>query len=164
MFKYVDNTAAPLPPPPLSHLFTCFFCLCLYIHAYACACAFLGGEACIFLEEGRLCNKMHRVIYVTVQFFKFFFCVMKSVGLCVCVCVCVCTMCQQYLTDTFALSQERKGYDTYDRLFRKQDGFNNKLHRDDREHAKSRGLHVNDEVRSVFKSFHASQYTHQVSS
>ncbi|XP_045192501.2 uncharacterized protein C5orf49 homolog isoform X2 [Mercenaria mercenaria] len=34
---------------------------------------------------------------------------------------------------------------TYDRLFRKQTGYNNKLHRDDREHAKSRGLTVNDE-------------------
>ncbi|XP_060597518.1 cilia- and flagella-associated protein 90-like isoform X2 [Ruditapes philippinarum] len=34
---------------------------------------------------------------------------------------------------------------TYDRLFRKQIGYNNKLHRDDREHAKSRGLIVNEE-------------------
>ncbi|XP_005101312.1 uncharacterized protein C5orf49 homolog [Aplysia californica] len=33
----------------------------------------------------------------------------------------------------------------YDRQFRKVDGYNNKLHRDDREHAKSRGLTVNDE-------------------
>ncbi|GFO24032.1 hypothetical protein PoB_005053700 [Plakobranchus ocellatus] len=33
----------------------------------------------------------------------------------------------------------------YDRLFAKVDGYNNKLHRDDREHAKSRGLTVNDE-------------------
>lgn len=35
---------------------------------------------------------------------------------------------------------------TYDRLFRKENGYNNKLHRDDREHAKSRGLTVNNEV------------------
>lgn len=35
---------------------------------------------------------------------------------------------------------------TYDRLFRKEYDYNNKLHRDDREHAKSRGLTVNSEV------------------
>jgi len=29
---------------------------------------------------------------------------------------------------------------TYDRLFRKPEAYNDKLHRDDREHAKSRGL------------------------
>nr|XP_002128478.1 uncharacterized protein C5orf49 [Ciona intestinalis] len=34
---------------------------------------------------------------------------------------------------------------TYDRLFKWGDGFNNKLHRCDREHAKSRGLTVHDE-------------------
>ena len=37
---------------------------------------------------------------------------------------------------------------TYDRLFRKDLNYNNKLHRDDREHAKSRGLTVNSEVRA----------------
>ena len=42
--------------------------------------------------------------------------------------------------------QDRYPKLTYDRLFRKEYGFNNKLHRDDREHAKSRGLLVNDEV------------------
>jgi len=35
---------------------------------------------------------------------------------------------------------------TYDRLFHMESGYNNKLHRDDREHAKSRGLKVHDEV------------------
>ena len=34
----------------------------------------------------------------------------------------------------------------YDRQFHKAEGYNNKLHRDDRENAKSRGLTVNDEV------------------
>ncbi|XP_059169740.1 cilia- and flagella-associated protein 90-like [Physella acuta] len=33
----------------------------------------------------------------------------------------------------------------YDRLFHKDNGYNNKLHRDDRDHTKSRGLRVNDE-------------------
>ena len=41
--------------------------------------------------------------------------------------------------------QERYSSSTYDRLFQQDYGFNNKLHRDDREHAKSRGLKVNDE-------------------
>jgi hypothetical protein len=45
-----------------------------------------------------------------------------------------------------SLFQDRYPKLTYDRLFRKEYGFNNKLHRDDREHAKSRGLLVNDEV------------------
>ena len=74
----MDNMAAPLPPPPLSHLFTCFFCLCFYIHA--CVCAFLeAGEACIFLEEGRLCNKTRSII----KFFVWFFFVLWRVCVCI---------------------------------------------------------------------------------
>lgn len=42
--------------------------------------------------------------------------------------------------------QDRYPRSTYERLFRKEYGYNNKLHRDDREHAKSRGLVVNKEV------------------
>ncbi|XP_007898719.1 uncharacterized protein C5orf49 homolog [Callorhinchus milii] len=40
---------------------------------------------------------------------------------------------------------------TYDRIFRAPQGYNNKIHRDDREHAKSLGLNVNAEemARSV---------------
>ena len=34
----------------------------------------------------------------------------------------------------------------YDCVFKKKSGYNQKLHRDDREHAKSLGLHVNEEV------------------
>ena len=34
---------------------------------------------------------------------------------------------------------------TYDRLFRFENAYNNKVHRDDREHAKSRGLKVHEE-------------------
>ncbi|KAK6178308.1 hypothetical protein SNE40_013108 [Patella caerulea] len=41
---------------------------------------------------------------------------------------------------------KRPGSATYDRLFKYPEGYNNKLHRDDREHAKSQGLHVNHEV------------------
>ncbi|XP_066547098.1 cilia- and flagella-associated protein 90 [Amia ocellicauda] len=37
---------------------------------------------------------------------------------------------------------------TYDCLFRRDEGYNEKLHRDDREHAKSRGLDVHTEERS----------------
>lgn len=59
--------------------------------------------------------------------------------------------------------KERKGHDTYDRLFRKEDGYNNKLHRDDREHAKSRDLHVNDEekVKKV-PTLASSDYGHRL--
>ena len=35
---------------------------------------------------------------------------------------------------------------TYDRINGVVEGYNQKLHRDDREHAKSRGLRVNSEV------------------
>ncbi|XP_030872679.1 uncharacterized protein C5orf49 homolog [Leptonychotes weddellii] len=34
----------------------------------------------------------------------------------------------------------------YDCVFNKSPGYDQKLHRDDREHAKSLGLHVNEEV------------------
>lgn len=34
----------------------------------------------------------------------------------------------------------------YDCVFKRNPGYNQKLHRDDREHAKSLGLHVNEEV------------------
>ncbi|XP_069112583.1 cilia- and flagella-associated protein 90-like isoform X2 [Argopecten irradians] len=43
---------------------------------------------------------------------------------------------------------ERYPYSTYQRMFRKENGYNNKLHRDDREHAKSRGLKVNEEEKT----------------
>lgn len=35
----------------------------------------------------------------------------------------------------------------YDCIFKRDPGYNQKLHRDDREHAKGLGLHVNQEVR-----------------
>lgn len=37
----------------------------------------------------------------------------------------------------------------YDCVFKRRLDYNQKLHRDDREHAKSLGLHVNDEVRYI---------------
>ncbi|OWF55231.1 uncharacterized protein C5orf49 homolog isoform X2 [Mizuhopecten yessoensis] len=59
---------------------------------------------------------------------------------------------------------ERYPYSTYQRLFRKQDGFNNKLHRDDREHAKSRGLKVNDEEKTKeVPTLASSDYGHRLS-
>lgn len=51
------------------------------------------------------------------------------------------------------ISQERYKSSTYDRLFLKDFTFEQALHRDDREHAKSRGLRVNEEVslqRNIF--------------
>jgi hypothetical protein len=54
--------------------------------------------------------------------------------------------CTRYMIIFSSVFQDRYPKLTYDRLFRKEYGFNNKLHRDDREHAKSRGLLVNDEV------------------
>jgi len=52
---------------------------------------------------------------------------------------------------------------TYDRLFRKELGYNNKLHRCDREHAKSRGLTVNSEekVKEV-PTLASSEYGHRL--
>lgn len=38
------------------------------------------------------------------------------------------------------------GVSTYDSIFKRPEGYNEKLHRCDREHARSRGLNVNDEV------------------
>lgn len=35
----------------------------------------------------------------------------------------------------------------YDCIFKRNPGYNQKLHRDDREHAKGLGLHINEEVR-----------------
>merc|ERR1711976_183318 len=59
--------------------------------------------------------------------------------------------------------QERYSSSTYDRLFHQDFGFNNKLHRCDRDHAKSRGLHVNDEekIKDV-PSLNSSIYGHRV--
>ncbi|XP_021241752.1 uncharacterized protein C5orf49 homolog isoform X2 [Numida meleagris] len=37
---------------------------------------------------------------------------------------------------------------TYDSIFKRPEGYNEKLHRCDREHARSRGLNVNDEHRN----------------
>ncbi|XP_052060685.1 uncharacterized protein C5orf49 homolog isoform X2 [Mytilus californianus] len=52
---------------------------------------------------------------------------------------------------------------TYDRLFRKEFGFNNKLHRDDREHAKSRGLVVNDEEQPKdVPTLSSTEYGHRI--
>ncbi|KAK7114606.1 cilia- and flagella-associated protein 90-like [Littorina saxatilis] len=62
--------------------------------------------------------------------------------------------------------KERKGhdtYDTYDRLFRKEIGYNNKLHRDDREHAKLRGLCVNnEEVLKPVPTLSSSEFGHRL--
>jgi len=52
---------------------------------------------------------------------------------------------------------------TFDRLFKKDLDYNNKLHRDDREHAKSRGLTVNNEetVKEV-PTLSSSEYGHRL--
>ncbi|KAK3085710.1 hypothetical protein FSP39_007635 [Pinctada imbricata] len=52
---------------------------------------------------------------------------------------------------------------TYERLFRKELGYNNKLHRDDREHAKLRGLTVNNEekVKEV-PTLSSTEYGHRL--
>lgn len=59
--------------------------------------------------------------------------------------------------------QDRYSHSTYDRLFHQDFGFNNKLHRCDREHAKSRGLSVNSEetVKDV-PSLASSEYGHRI--
>ncbi|XP_025114561.1 uncharacterized protein C5orf49 homolog [Pomacea canaliculata] len=58
--------------------------------------------------------------------------------------------------------KEQKANDTYNRLFRNQEGYNNKLHRDDREHAKLRGLCVNDEEKvKPVPTLASSVYGHQ---
>lgn len=52
---------------------------------------------------------------------------------------------------------------TYDRLFRKPTEYNNKLHRDDREHAKSRGLTVNNEEKiKPVPTLSSSEYGHRL--
>ncbi|XP_076470569.1 cilia- and flagella-associated protein 90-like [Babylonia areolata] len=59
--------------------------------------------------------------------------------------------------------KEKNAHHTYDRLFRKVDGYNNKLHRDDREHAKSRGLQVNDEEKlKEVPTLASSEYGHRL--
>ncbi|CAL1530669.1 unnamed protein product [Lymnaea stagnalis] len=45
----------------------------------------------------------------------------------------------------FNSNTQRHPVSRYDRLFTVPEGYNNKLHRDDREHAKSRGLNVHVE-------------------
>ncbi|XP_033754661.1 uncharacterized protein C5orf49 homolog isoform X2 [Pecten maximus] len=58
---------------------------------------------------------------------------------------------------------ERYPYSTYERMFRKEIGFNKKLHRDDREHAKSRGLKVNDEEKTKeVPTLASSEYGHRL--
>lgn len=47
--------------------------------------------------------------------------------------------------NAFNSKVQPKAHSTYDRLFNWSEGYNNKLHRCDREHAKSKGLTVNDE-------------------
>lgn len=44
--------------------------------------------------------------------------------------------------------KERYSYSNFDRQFLKDFGYDQRLHRDDREHFKARGLHVNDEEKS----------------
>ncbi|XP_074646155.1 cilia- and flagella-associated protein 90-like [Tubulanus polymorphus] len=52
---------------------------------------------------------------------------------------------------------------TYDRLFTPNEGYNNKLHRDDREHAKSKGLLVNDEEKvKTVPTLSSSEYGHRL--
>jgi len=59
--------------------------------------------------------------------------------------------------------QERYSTSTYDRLFHQDYGYNNKLHRDDREHAKSRGLVVNVEEKTKrVPTLSSSVYGHRV--
>ncbi|XP_035677724.1 uncharacterized protein C5orf49-like [Branchiostoma floridae] len=52
---------------------------------------------------------------------------------------------------------------TYDRLFHQPQGYNNKLHRDDREHAKLKGLDVNSEERvKDVPTLSSSDYGHKL--
>ncbi|XP_039265523.2 cilia- and flagella-associated protein 90-like [Styela clava] len=56
-----------------------------------------------------------------------------------------------------------RGNSIYDRLFKAERSYNNKLHRDDREHAKSRGLTVNDEeFNKPFPSLMSTAYGHRL--
>ncbi|XP_065608925.1 cilia- and flagella-associated protein 90 [Cyrtonyx montezumae] len=45
----------------------------------------------------------------------------------------------------FHRAAQTGGVSTYDSIFKRPEGYNEKLHRCDREHAKSRGLNINDE-------------------
>nr|XP_005024929.3 uncharacterized protein C5orf49 homolog isoform X1 [Anas platyrhynchos] len=45
----------------------------------------------------------------------------------------------------FYREAQAEGVSTYDSIFKRPEGYNKKLHRCDREHSKSLGLHVNDE-------------------
>lgn len=63
----------------------------------------------------------------------------------------------------YFLQHERPS--TYDRINHVVEGYNQKLHRDDREHAKSRGLKVNKEVsifNDLFWSFVSRSYTEKL--
>ncbi|XP_077982866.1 cilia- and flagella-associated protein 90-like [Glandiceps talaboti] len=54
-------------------------------------------------------------------------------------------------------------HSTYERLFNWTEGYNNKLHRCDREHAKSRGLYVNDEEKEkIIPTLASSDYGHRL--
>ena len=56
----------------------------------------------------------------------------------------------------YLIAQERYSYSNFDRQFLKDFGYDQRLHRDDREHFKARGLHVNDEVCFTVSSRHIS--------
>ncbi|XP_072169095.1 cilia- and flagella-associated protein 90-like [Diadema setosum] len=65
--------------------------------------------------------------------------------------------------NAFNSKVEPKAHCTYDRLFNKPEGYNMKLHRCDREHAKSKGLHVNDEERvKVTPTLSSTVYGHKL--
>lgn len=50
----------------------------------------------------------------------------------------------------FSLSSKTGTVSTYDSIFKRPEGYNEKLHRCDREHAKSCGLKINEEVTSSY--------------
>ncbi|XP_064640236.1 cilia- and flagella-associated protein 90-like [Lineus longissimus] len=59
--------------------------------------------------------------------------------------------------------KDRYTSSTYDRLFKQEEGYNNKLHRCDREHAKSRGLVVNSEEKiKIVPSLASTEYGHRL--
>ncbi|XP_072014328.1 cilia- and flagella-associated protein 90-like [Amphiura filiformis] len=52
---------------------------------------------------------------------------------------------------------------TYDRLFNWKEGYDNKLHRCDREHAKLKGLSTNDEEKEkVIPTLNSTEYGHRL--
>ncbi|PIK42621.1 hypothetical protein BSL78_20523 [Apostichopus japonicus] len=62
-----------------------------------------------------------------------------------------------------SVKPDQASHSTYDQLFNQSDGYNNKLHRCDREHAKLRGLHVNDEEQIKFvPTLSSSVYGHKL--